>query len=150
LCKEPNHIPLRCNEVEKQGATNMRTYIETKVSEAMLRICPRCKKRFYKLAGCNKMTCTCGTTMCYVCRKPNIDYEHFDSGSCSIDSDVNALHDQEMTEAANKAKEEYLRDHPDQDPDLDTDALINKLKGAWEGEREDGYGDEEDDYDDEW
>ena len=33
-----------------------------------------------------------------------------------------------MMEAALKAKEEYLRDHPDQDPQLDTDALINKCK----------------------
>ena len=39
-------MPLRCNEVEKQGETNMRAYIETKMSEAMLRTCPNCKKRF--------------------------------------------------------------------------------------------------------
>ncbi|KAH3844329.1 hypothetical protein DPMN_086587 [Dreissena polymorpha] len=30
IMQEPNHVPLRCNEVEKQGVTNIRTYIETK------------------------------------------------------------------------------------------------------------------------
>ena len=45
LCKEPNHVPLRCDEIEKQGETSMRAYIENKMSEAMLRNCPRCKKR---------------------------------------------------------------------------------------------------------
>lgn len=144
LCQEPNHVPLRCNEVEKQGATNLRTFIEMKVSEAMLRICPKCKKRFFKQTGCNKMTCTCGTTMCYVCRTPDIDYGHFDNG-CPIDSDVQQLHDQEMMQAAKKAKEEYFKEHPDQDPELDTDELLSKLKRVWEQDMDD-Y-DEDDDYD---
>lgn len=148
LCKEPNHIPLKCNEVEKQSATNMRTYIEMKVSEAMLRICPRCKKRFYKAYGCNKMTCTCGTTMCYVCRKPDIDYDHFDNagnGGCAIDSDIEALHQIEMEEAAQKAKEEYLRDHPDQGQDIGFGTLLDKMKKNWERMEVDVEGADDDD-----
>lgn len=55
----------------------MRTFIENKLSEAMLRTCHNCSKRFMKEIGCNKMTCVCGASMCYVCREPDIDYDHF-------------------------------------------------------------------------
>ena len=70
LCKEESHIPLRCEEVEKQNETDMRTYIENKMTEAMVRTCYKCRRRFYKLIGCNNMTCVCGAHMCYVCRTP--------------------------------------------------------------------------------
>ena len=42
LCKEPNHIPLRCDEVEKGLELEMRKFIEEHVTEAMIRKCPRC------------------------------------------------------------------------------------------------------------
>ncbi|KAL4237880.1 hypothetical protein ACF0H5_002590 [Mactra antiquata] len=148
LCKEPNHVPLKCNEVEKQCATNMRTYIEMKITESMLRICQSCKKRFYKDSGCNKMTCTCGASMCYVCRAPNIDYNHFDddTNQCKLYSNIDELHDTEMSDAAQKAKEEYLRDHPDQDPgeDFNIENMIEELKKSWQ----DGitYDDDYDEY----
>ena len=80
LCREPSHIPQRCDEVERRGETSMRTFIENRMSEAMLRECWRCKKRFYKTEGCNKMTCTCGASMCYVCRQPIKGYDHFHKG----------------------------------------------------------------------
>ncbi|XP_041354024.1 uncharacterized protein LOC121371875 isoform X2 [Gigantopelta aegis] len=114
FCKEPNHVPLKCNEVEKQGETNMRTYIETRISEAMLRQCHRCKKRFYKDTGCNKMTCTCGASSCYVCREPDIDYDHFsEHPDCGNIEQAEVIHKREMEKAAEEAKEQYLRDHPD-------------------------------------
>lgn len=50
-CGEPNHIPLRCDEVEKKDELDMRTFIENRVSEAMIRICYQCKQRFYKTEG---------------------------------------------------------------------------------------------------
>lgn len=50
-CGESNHIPLRCDEVEKRDELDMRTFIENRVSEAMIRICYKCKQRFYKLEG---------------------------------------------------------------------------------------------------
>ena len=50
-CGEPNHIPLRCDEVEKKDELDMRTFIENRVSEAMIRTCYKCKQRFYKLEG---------------------------------------------------------------------------------------------------
>jgi hypothetical protein len=30
--------------------------------------CPSCSAKFFKTEGCNKMTCSCGTTICYICR----------------------------------------------------------------------------------
>ncbi|PSN44723.1 hypothetical protein C0J52_16651 [Blattella germanica] len=37
LCKEPNHIPLRCEEVEKPAEVKARTYIEDRMTEALVR-----------------------------------------------------------------------------------------------------------------
>ena len=83
------------------------------MTEAMLRECVRCKKKYFKEEGCNKMTCECGQVMCYLCRKPvSNDYQHFygqggeaKPGLCPLWSNVNQLHVKEMTEAAKKAKE---------------------------------------------
>ena len=50
-CGESNHIPLRCDEVEKKDELDMRTFIENRVSEAMIRVCHQCKQRFYKTEG---------------------------------------------------------------------------------------------------
>ena len=113
LCKEPNHVPLRCEEVEKQGETNMRTFIEQRITEAMLRTCYKCKKRFFKTEGCNKMTCVCGASMCYVCKKPIRGYEHFGQGGCPQDTDVRKLHMQEMEKAGILAKKKFEEEHPE-------------------------------------
>ncbi|XP_060079561.1 uncharacterized protein LOC132558953 [Ylistrum balloti] len=116
LCKEPNHIPLGCNEIEKQGERNMRTYIETCVSEAMLRECHMCHRRFYKEYGCNKMTCTCGASQCYLCQKPVDDYDHFDDDDeekCNLYSNPRELHIAEMRAAVAAGIEKYKAEHPE-------------------------------------
>lgn len=41
------------------------------------RKCWKCSKVFIKESGCNKMTCSCGANMCYVCGQAVTDYKHF-------------------------------------------------------------------------
>ncbi|CAF3701950.1 unnamed protein product [Rotaria sp. Silwood1] len=113
-CGEPNHIPLRCDEVEKKDELDMRTFIENRVSEAMIRVCYKCKQRFYKLEGCNKMTCACGASMCYVCREPIHGYDHFNNNTkCGANMDVVKLHQEEMHLAYEEAKKFYIERHPE-------------------------------------
>ncbi|CAF1185379.1 unnamed protein product [Adineta ricciae] len=115
LCKEPNHIPLRCDEVEKGVELEMRKFIEEHVTEAMIRKCPRCTQRFYKVEGCNKMTCSsCGLFICYVCRETINGYDHFTNNErCTLSNQSEKLHYEEMVQAYANAKNEYLRLHPE-------------------------------------
>ncbi|CAF0801568.1 unnamed protein product [Adineta steineri] len=64
--------------LEKGIELEKRKFIEEHVTEAMIRKCPRCTQRFYKVEGCNKMTCSsCGLFICYVCRETINGYDHF-------------------------------------------------------------------------
>lgn len=80
LCKEESHIPLRCNEVEKNAETKERLAIEERMTIARVRHCHSCKAPFYKTEGCNLMTCRCGGKSCYICRAAvttKEGYDHF-------------------------------------------------------------------------
>ncbi|XP_062508613.1 E3 ubiquitin-protein ligase RNF216-like [Corticium candelabrum] len=78
-CKEEwsEHFGKPCNEVEKQSDLKFRLTIEEQMTEAKIRRCPKCNTQFFKEEGCNKMTCRCQCTMCYICRQFKIDYNHF-------------------------------------------------------------------------
>lgn len=76
-CKEPSHLPLRCEEVEKPLDTRNRNQIEEIMSKSLLRQCTACKMELIKDDGCNKITCRCGQSICYICRKAITDYKHF-------------------------------------------------------------------------
>lgn len=39
--------------------------------------CWKCKNKFSKEDGCNKMTCSCGARMCYLCKEKDVDPSHF-------------------------------------------------------------------------
>jgi len=120
LCKEPSHVPLRCDEVEKKDEEEARKKIEEQLSEAMIRECWKCKAKYFKEEGCNKMTCpkpNCGAKMCYLCKQPVKDYTHFygqggtptATKTCPLWTDNKRLHEQEIANAAAKAKEELAK-----------------------------------------
>jgi len=112
LCGEESHLPLSCDEVEKDEEVVARTKLEKAMTEAMVRECVSCKKRFFKDEGCNKMQCDCGQSMCYLCRQPVAnDYTHFYGqggspvkGKCPLWSDNTNLHKAEVMKAAEEAK----------------------------------------------
>jgi TRIAD3 protein (E3 ubiquitin-protein ligase RNF216) len=76
-CGEPSHIPLRCDEVEKDKETKGRLTVEEAITAAKIRKCPKCAQGFIKSDGCNKIRCGCGAFVCYVCRAKIKDYSHF-------------------------------------------------------------------------
>merc|ERR1712059_83086 len=112
LCKEDSHVPLACEEVEKNAEVKLRTKLEDAMTDAMVRECVSCKKRFFKEEGCNKMKCDCGQSMCYLCRKPvSDDYKHFYgeggspvAGKCPLWSENDKLHNYEVAKAVEEAK----------------------------------------------
>ncbi|KAF9206526.1 hypothetical protein BGZ49_002296 [Haplosporangium sp. Z 27] len=56
LCKAPTHIPLSCEEYQKELEQNnvlsAQHRVEEKMSQALIRECPKCKARFYKTEVC--------------------------------------------------------------------------------------------------
>lgn len=133
-CKEPSHVPLRCDEVEKDEHVKARTYIENKMTDALLRECWKCGNRFYKDEGCNKMTCVCGASTCYVCRKPVKDYTHFNGQGgnrfdlCPLYTDNSVVNENKVLEAAEIAKKEVGPDKLKYDPTVGLEAHLNANK----------------------
>ncbi|XP_060533623.1 uncharacterized protein LOC132706356 [Cylas formicarius] len=125
MCKEMSHIPLRCEEVEKDEAVRARTYIENKMTEALIRECWKCKNKFIKEEGCNKMTCSCGASMCYICRQPVKDYKHFNGLGgdqhqlCPLYVDNFTVNEANVIRAAKQAKKEIDPSKLMQDPTSD-------------------------------
>ncbi|KDR78857.1 hypothetical protein GALMADRAFT_224109 [Galerina marginata CBS 339.88] len=127
-CKKMDHLPKSCKEAEDDKMLDGRHAIEEAMTRALMRNCPKCQKAFVKDAGCNKMTCpNCHTLSCYVCRKVITGYEHFNQappghatsskagGKCLLWDKVEERHVAEVKAAAEKAMEEYKRDHPEVD-----------------------------------
>ncbi|CAH1170092.1 unnamed protein product [Phaedon cochleariae] len=112
LCRQENHVPYKCDEVERDADVKARTYVENKMTEALIRKCWKCGMSFFKEEGCNKMTCTCGAKMCYLCKAPVTDYSHFNGIGgdkhhlCPLYSDSNAINKQNVLGAAQAAKAE--------------------------------------------
>lgn len=118
-CKKETHVPFDCDELQKNEDRD-RKYVEDKLSEALIRECYKCHKKFIKEnTGCNHITCpSCQSHMCYVCRQPldpsNI-YAHFvgqggvaDGRRCPLYSNVNLLH-VEALESVAQAVEQEIR-----------------------------------------
>jgi hypothetical protein len=108
---QDSHLPLSCDEVERDSETQARTHLENAATEAMVRECVKCNTRFLQEDGCNKMTCQCGATSCYICRKPVADYSHFygqggqpEPGKFPLYTDNVKLHRNEVKVAVQAAK----------------------------------------------
>ncbi|KAI1619053.1 hypothetical protein EDD37DRAFT_295961 [Exophiala viscosa] len=65
-CSKAWHDPHVCHE---PLIVSLRTTVEAARTAAIKRTCPRCGTSFVKSSGCNKLTCVCGYSMCYLCRK---------------------------------------------------------------------------------
>lgn len=65
-CHKPWHDPHVCHE---PLLLSLRATVEAARTAAIKRTCPRCGLSFVKSSGCNKLTCVCGYSMCYLCRK---------------------------------------------------------------------------------
>jgi TRIAD3 protein (E3 ubiquitin-protein ligase RNF216) len=115
-CKEDwsEHFGKPCHEVEKQSDVKYRLTIEEQMTEAKIRRCPKCNTQFFKEEGCNKMTCRCQTTMCYICRKTNIDYDHY------------CKHVRDPGKGCNKCTNCSLWTNQQQDDDLAIDEIQKK------------------------
>jgi TRIAD3 protein (E3 ubiquitin-protein ligase RNF216) len=74
-CGRIAHEGLSCEQAAGMGEA------EVRVSEAVVRVCPKCDAHFVKDEGCNKMECPrCHTWICYWCRKiipKDVGYAHF-------------------------------------------------------------------------
>ena len=117
----------------KEGTMDgLRTYIEDAMAQVMMRICPNCHLQFNKSDGCNKMTCPCGYTMCYLCRAPLKDegYRHFcqhfrvvpgtkctECNKCELYGDLDW--DKRVMAAGQAAKTQFLQLHPHLIPQAD-------------------------------
>ena len=82
FCFHVAHPDKNCEEVKKGkvAARDTNHVLQEAASEAVIRRCPRCKSRFVKQDGCNRMTCAtsgCGTLSCYLCKDEIAGYEHF-------------------------------------------------------------------------
>ncbi|XP_034567045.1 E3 ubiquitin-protein ligase RNF216 [Notolabrus celidotus] len=55
----------------------MRVLFEERMTAARVRKCVKCGTGLVKSEGCNRMSCRCGSFMCYLCREPITGYNHF-------------------------------------------------------------------------
>lgn len=74
LCALPSCIA--CGKIwidphicRQSTAPSLRTTVESARTAAVKRTCPQCGLGFIKESGCNKLTCRCGFTICYICRQ---------------------------------------------------------------------------------
>ncbi|XP_076649255.1 uncharacterized protein LOC143357015 [Halictus rubicundus] len=101
FCKTLNHVPLKCEDVTKKSKA--RLLLEEKMTEALVRKCQMCRKPYFKNDGCNKITCTCGLMMCYICEQVIQGANHFnDISGCPYYSDNTVLNRDTVNAVANE------------------------------------------------
>ncbi|XP_044269764.1 E3 ubiquitin-protein ligase RNF216-like isoform X1 [Tribolium madens] len=134
MCKNPSHAPLRCEEVEEDADVKARTFVENKMTEALLRKCYKCGVKFFKEEGCNRMTCSCGASMCYICEEPVTGYKHFNGNGgdrynlCPLYSDTHDVNKKNVLKGAAEAKAELGNVVLKHDPTKDVQEHYNERK----------------------
>lgn len=126
LCKELNHVPLRCYEERSEKA---RLVLEEKMTEALVRKCYRCSKPYFKVDGCNKIVCQCGAMMCYICDTAIRGYDHFNTDGCPLHSDNYSINAETVRVVAQKTVEFLKKKDPHADIRVD-DFLTNLPSGS--------------------
>ncbi|XP_074552338.1 E3 ubiquitin-protein ligase RNF216 isoform X2 [Halichoeres trimaculatus] len=71
------HVGKTCEQVLERDEIRMRVLIEERMTAARVRKCVKCGTGLVKSEGCNRMSCRCGSFMCYLCREPITGYNHF-------------------------------------------------------------------------
>lgn len=124
LCNLDTHIPLSCEEFKKENGLSERHVLEEARSAALIRQCPRCKTATIKEAGCNKVVCTCGGTICDFCGKDitNEGYNHFsdtvrggrwlEGKKCPTYDDSHMRNEKRIEEAEEKALKKIQEENP--------------------------------------
>ncbi|KAL1626786.1 hypothetical protein SLS56_006688 [Neofusicoccum ribis] len=116
LCHLESHTPRTCDEAAKDRKCRARVDVENAMSEALIRVCNKCKNKFIKESGCNKMTCgSCGNTQCYVCSTNVTGYDHFheSAGKCPLYDNSDKRHQEEVKKAEAEAIAKIKEQHPD-------------------------------------
>ena len=114
--------------------------IKQNMAEALIMDCHYCKNKLFESDGCNLMTCTCGRKMCYLCRSPVNNYDHFHpegtkpspGRECPLFSDNVKINKEAAEKAAKEAKEEQEKDKPDVELKHDPTACIGSDKNKEE------------------
>uniref|UniRef100_A0A8C6KKZ1 Ring finger protein 216 n=1 Tax=Nothobranchius furzeri TaxID=105023 RepID=A0A8C6KKZ1_NOTFU len=71
------HVGKTCEQVLERDEIRMRVLFEERMTAARVRKCVKCSTGLVKSEGCNRMSCRCGSFMCYLCREPITGYNHF-------------------------------------------------------------------------
>ncbi|KAF7650672.1 hypothetical protein LDENG_00122560 [Lucifuga dentata] len=71
------HVGKTCEQVLERDEIRMRVLFEERMTAARVRKCVKCGTGLVKSEGCNRMSCRCGSFMCYLCREPITGYTHF-------------------------------------------------------------------------
>ncbi|XP_013868326.1 E3 ubiquitin-protein ligase RNF216 [Austrofundulus limnaeus] len=71
------HMGKTCEQVLERDEIRMRVLFEERMTAARVRKCVKCGMGLVKSEGCNRMSCRCGSFMCYLCREPITGYNHF-------------------------------------------------------------------------
>lgn len=121
-CDKDTHAPKTCKEAREDQGLDERHAIEEARSAAVIKKCS-CGRPIVKLAGCNKVKCYCGRTICDFCGEDltQSGYNHFAGegglqnilgGKCPLYDDSAKRNDQNAKAAEEKAKKKIRAENP--------------------------------------